>query len=110
ELAESYKSVIDVLYISLSDKLSLRQKRHQDFIKETICKTKIDFHVEHSKKITETIQNFIKNHDIDMLVMVNSQRSFLEDLLFPSNLDIVSVDLKIPLLALQNTARYIYTH
>lgn len=107
DLAASYKSIIDVLYISKSDKLSLRQEDNQAFIKETICKTKIDFHIEHSKKIAETIQNYIKNNAIDMLVMVNTQHSFLEDMLFPSNIDIVSVDLKIPLLALQNATRYI---
>ncbi|MFI0431102.1 universal stress protein [Mariniflexile sp. HMF6888] len=105
DLAVSNKSIIDVLYISKSDKLSLRQEDNQAFIKETICKTKIVFHIEHSKKITETIQNYIKTHAIDMLVMVNTQHSFLEDMLFPSNIDIVSVDLKIPLLALQNATR-----
>ncbi|PKQ45126.1 universal stress protein [Confluentibacter flavum] len=107
ELGTSYRSIIDVLYISMSDKLSLRQEDNKAFIKETVCKTKVDFHIEHSKKITETIQDYIKNNHIDMLVMVNTQHSFLEDMLFPSNIDIVSVDLKIPLLALQNTMRYI---
>lgn len=107
DLAAFYKSIIDVLYISKSDKLSLRQEDNQAFIKETICKTKIDFHIEHGKNIAETIQNYIKTHVIDMLVMVNTQHSFLEDMLFPSNIDIVSVDLKIPLLALQNATRYI---
>lgn len=107
ELAASNKSLIDVLYISRSDKLSLRQEDNQTFIKETICKTKIYFHIEHSKKIAETIQNYIQNNTIDMLVMVNTQHSFLEDILFPPKIDIVSVDLKIPLLALQNTTRSI---
>ena len=105
ELAASCKSTIDVLYISRSDKLSLRQEDNQAFIKEIVCKTKMDFHIKHSKKIAETIQNYIKNNDIDMLVMVNTQHSFLEDMLFPSNIDIVSVNLKIPLLALQNATR-----
>ncbi len=40
-----------------------------------------------------------------MLVMVNTQYSFLEDILFPSKMDKVSLGLEIPLLALQNTAR-----
>jgi nucleotide-binding universal stress UspA family protein len=107
ELAASCKSTIDVLYISRSDKLSIRQEDNQAFIKEIVCKTKIDFHIKHSRKIAETIQNYIKNNDIDMLVMVNTQHSFLEDILFPSNIDIVSVNLEIPLLALQNAPRYV---
>ena len=105
DLAASYRSIIDVLYVSKSDKLSMRQEDNQAFIKETICKTKVDFYTKHSKKIADSIQNYIKDNAIDMLVMVNTQHSFLEDMLFPSNIDKVSIDLKIPLLAMQNTTR-----
>ena len=105
DLAASYRSIIDVLYVSKSDKLSIRQEDNQAFLKETICKTKVDFYTKHSKKIADSIQNYIKDNAIDMLVMVNTQHSFLEDMLFPSNIDKVSIDLKIPLLAMQNTTR-----
>jgi nucleotide-binding universal stress UspA family protein len=105
DLASSYRSIIDVLYVSKSDKLSMRQEDNQAFIKETICKNEINFYTAHDKKVAETIQNYIKNNAIDMLVMVNTQHSFLEDMLFPSTIDKVSLDLKIPLLAMQNSAR-----
>jgi nucleotide-binding universal stress UspA family protein len=105
ELAAPYRSVIDVLYVSHSDKLSIRQEDNQAFLKETIGKTYIDFHIAHSKKVAETIKEYLANNDIDMLVMVNTQHSFLEDMLFPSNIDKVSLNLKIPLLALQNSTR-----
>lgn len=107
ELAAPYRSIIDVLYVSQSDKLSIRQEDNQRFIKETICKNQINFHTKHSKKIAESIKDFITDNDIDMLVMVNTQHSFLEDMLFPSNIDKVSLNLKIPLLALQNATRYL---
>ena len=110
DLASSYRSIIDVLYVSKSDKLSLRQEDNQVFIKETICKNEINFYTAHDKKVAETIQNYIKNNAIDMLVMVNTQHSFLEDMLFPSTMDKVSLDLKIPLLAMQNSTRAIQTH
>lgn len=105
DLAASYRSVIDVLYVSKNDKLSMRQEDNQTFIKETVCKSEINFHIEHSKNISSSIQQYIKNHDVDMLVMVNTQHSFLEDMLFPSNIDKVSINLKIPLLAMQNAIR-----
>jgi nucleotide-binding universal stress UspA family protein len=91
--------------VSHSDKLSIRQEDNQAFLKETIGKTYIDFHIAHSKKVAETIKEYLANNDIDMLVMVNTQHSFLEDMLFPSNIDKVSLNLKIPLLALQNSTR-----
>jgi hypothetical protein len=40
-----------------------------------------------------------------MITMVNTQHSFLEDMLFPSTIDKVSLGLEIPLLAMQNTTR-----
>ncbi len=105
DLAASYRSVVYVLHVSKSEKLSMRQEDNQAFIKETICKNDINFDTESSKKIAETIQEYIKNNAIDMLVMVNTQHSFLEDMLFPSTIDKVSLDLQIPLLALQNSIR-----
>lgn len=110
DLASSCKSVVDVLYVSKSDRLSIRQEDNQTFIKETICKNEINFKTAHNSKVAETIQNYIKDNAIDMLVMVNTQHSFLENMLFPSTIDKVSIDLKIPLLAMQNSTRSRQTH
>lgn len=106
DLANSYRSVIDVLYISMSENLSLRQEDNQTFIKETLKVNHVNFLTKKSKKVAETIQDYIKENDIHMLTMINTQHSFLEDMLFPSTLDKVSLDLKIPILAMQNTARF----
>ncbi|MBA6152339.1 universal stress protein [Gelidibacter maritimus] len=105
DLASPYRSIIDVLYVSKVEKLSLRQEDNQAFMKGTICKTEINFITENSRQVAETIQGYIKKHDVDMLVMVNTQHSFLENMLFPSTIDKVSLDLKIPLLAMQNSTR-----
>lgn len=105
DLATPYRSIIDILHVSKSYKLSIRQEDNQAFIKETISKPEVNFYTLHTKKVAESIQNYIKNNAIDMLVMVNTQHSFLEDMLFPSTLDKVSIDLKIPLLAMQNSVR-----
>jgi len=105
ELAKSYRSIIDVLYVSKSSKLSIRQEDNQSFIKETFCDNEVLFSHEESKKIDETIKNYITDKQIDLIAMVNTQHSFLEDMLFPSTIDKVSLGLEIPLLAMQNTAR-----
>lgn len=110
DLAASYRSIIDLLYVSKSDKLSIRQEDNQVFIKETICKNEINFYTSQSNKVAEAIQNYIKNNAIDMLVMVNTQHSFLEDMLFPCTIDQVSLELKIPLLAMQNSTRSRHTN
>ena len=105
DLAKSYRSVIDVLYISTSKKLSMRQEDNKDFIKDTLRENQVNFYIEDSKKLDEAIKNYIKNNNIDMITMVNTQHSFLEDMLFPSAIDKVSLGLEIPLLAMQNTKR-----
>ena len=104
-LAKSYRSSIDILYISKSTRLSIRQEDNQAFIRNTLIDNNVNFHIEESKKIADTIKTYISDKNIDMLTMVNTQHSFLEDMLFPSTLDKVSLGLKIPLLAMQNATR-----
>lgn len=105
-LAKSYRSVIDVLHVSTSHRLSIRQEDNKGFIENTLSENEVNFYQEDSKKIADTIKTYIKEKNIDMITMINTQHSFLEDMLFPSNIDKVSMALKIPLLAMQNMARY----
>ena len=104
-LAKSYRSEIDVVYISTSPKLSIRQEDNQSFIKDTLSPNKVNFIIEDNKKIADAITNYIKENSIEMITMINTQHSFLEDMLFPSTIDKVSIGLDIPLLAFQNTLR-----
>jgi nucleotide-binding universal stress UspA family protein len=105
-LAKSYRSSIDVLHVSTSNKLSIRQEDNKNFIANFLCENEVNFCHEDSRKIADTIKTYIKEKNIDILTIVNTQHSFLEDMLFPSNIDKVSLGLDIPLLAMQNTARY----
>jgi nucleotide-binding universal stress UspA family protein len=106
ELAAPYRAIIDVLYISKSDKLSLRQEDNQNFIKDVLCKNQIHFKTVNGKSITNAIYTYIKENNVDMLVMVNTRHSFLENLLFQSTIDKISLYIDIPFLALQNIRRY----
>jgi nucleotide-binding universal stress UspA family protein len=106
EMAWSYRAVIDILYISMSEKLSLRQKDNQNFIKDALCKNTINFKIEKSKHIINTVYKNIKEKHTDILVMVNSRHSFLENILFQSTIDELSLNLDIPFLVLQNIKRY----
>ena len=105
DLAKPYRSIIDVLYVSNSNKLSIRQEDNKDFIKDTLRENEVNFRIENSKKIAETVKRYIKENSIDIITMVNTQHSFLEDMLFPSAIDKISLGLEIPLLALQNATR-----
>lgn len=105
ELASPYRAAIDILYISKSQKLSLRQEDNQQFIKEELCKTEINFLTIPDSNITHAISTYIQENEVDMLVMVNTRHSFLENILFQSTIDKISLHIKIPFLALQNIRR-----
>ena len=76
EMAHPYRASIDMLYISTSKKLSLRQEDNQNFIKDELCKNSINFKTVIDKDITNTIYKYIKENHTDMLVMVNTRHSF----------------------------------
>lgn len=105
DMVAPYRSIIDVVYISKSSKLSLRQEDNQLFIKEALCKNEINFKTLDSKHVVETIEQYVQEHPIDMIVMVNTRESFLESFLYPSRVDQLSLDLKVPFLAMQNLKR-----
>jgi nucleotide-binding universal stress UspA family protein len=105
EMISPYRAIVDILHISKSSKLSRRQQDNRDFIKEELCKNTINFKIESSKHIINTIYKYIKEHPIDMLIMVNTTHSFLENILFKSSIDELSLNLDIPFLALQNMKR-----
>ena len=106
EMASPYRAVIDMLYISKSGKLSLRQKDNQNFIKDELHKNDIHFKTVNDKHVTNAIYTYIKENKTDMLVMVNTRHSFLENILFQSTIDKMSLYLDIPFFALQNMRRY----
>lgn len=106
EIVRSYKGIIDVLYISKTNKLSRRQEDNRLFIEEELGnKNPITFKTVNNKNITNVIFTYVKEKEIDMLVMVNTRHSFLEDILFQSRVDKMSLNIDIPFLAMQNIKR-----
>jgi len=106
EMAVPFRSVIDMLYVSKSDNLSIRQKNNRDFIEYELSKNKVNFKTTDNKNITNAIYIYIRENNIDMLVMVNTRHSFLESILFQSSIDKISLHLDIPFLTMQNIRRY----
>lgn len=102
EIMLPFQPEIDLLYISLSDHLSTRQEDNRIFLLEELYNNKINIKHANQKDIGNTIFKYIDEHDIDMLVMLNTRHSFLENILFQSVIDKLSLHIKIPFLAIQN--------
>lgn len=105
EMSSPFKAIIEMLYISKSETLSKKQEDNKNILKETLCKNKIKFKTANNKNITNAIYIYIKENNIDLLVMVNSRHSFSENILFQTIIDEMSLYLNIPFLALQNIKR-----
>lgn len=105
ELTGSFRSTIYMFYIDATEELSLRQQDNCTFLKEGLLKPRLEFETTKEKDKTIAITKYIIHNKIDMLVMVNSRRSFMETMLEKSTIDTIGLHVKIPFLILQNLAR-----
>lgn len=105
EIAAPYRATIDMLYVSKSNRLSLRQEDNRKFIENELGKNTINFKIDNSKHVINAVYKHIKENNTDILVMVNTRYSILENILFQSTIDELSLNLDIPFLALQNMRR-----
>jgi len=104
-LAAEFKSEIHCLYISDFENLSHRQVDNQRFLKESLPNAFLFFERRPTKNKAEVIMEYIKKNNINLLVMVNSRHSFLEDMLYRSTVDEIGLRLKLPFLVMQNLPR-----
>jgi nucleotide-binding universal stress UspA family protein len=105
EICSYYSSEIHLLLVSNFGLLSKRQKTNQEFLQKQLDTDSISFHqIEESSK-TNIFNETIDKMNIDLLVMVNSRRSYLEHLFEKSTIDKIGLRPKIPFLVLQNLPR-----
>ncbi|PIF00139.1 MAG: universal stress protein [Maribacter sp.] len=105
EMSGSFRSTIHMLYIDPIKKLTLRQEDNQRFLKECLPKATLVFETTVGKDKTVAITKYIVHKNIDMLVLVNTRHSFMEDMLTKSTLDKIGLHIKIPFLVMQNLFR-----
>ncbi|TDQ30891.1 universal stress protein [Zeaxanthinibacter enoshimensis] len=101
----SFRSTVHVLYIDSVSKLSMRQEDNREFLRCGLGNPNLFFENSNLKDKTQAILKAIEEHEIQMLVMVNSRNSHLEDMLYPSTVDILALKLEIPFMVLQNLSR-----
>ncbi|WP_339656405.1 universal stress protein [uncultured Maribacter sp.] len=104
-LAAQFKAQIHSLYISDFEDLSLRQLDNKKFLKESLPNAMLSFVVTGVENRAKAIMSYIKENDMDLLVMVNSRHSFLEDMLYRSTIDEIGLTLTVPFLVMQNLTR-----
>jgi len=104
-LAGEFKAEVRSLYISDFDDLSLRQLDNKKFLEESLPHARLSFVRTGVDNRATAIMTYIKENDMDLLVMVNSRHSFLEDMLYKSTIDEIGLSPTIPFLVMQNLPR-----
>lgn len=105
EMSGSFRSTIHLLYIDPKKDLSNRQSDNKTFLEGCLSKPTLEFETTDLKDKTTAITKYVLEKNIDLLVLVNSRHSYMEDMLYTSTIDKIGLHLQIPFLVLQNVAR-----
>jgi len=105
DLGGEFKSKIHCLYITDFDELAPRQLDNRKFLELSLSRSYLSFGTAPVKNRAEVILEQIESNQADLLVMVNSRHSFIEDMLYRSTVDLMALKLNIPLLVMQNLFR-----
>ncbi len=104
-IAKCFVSKINFLYVSKFPSLSLRQQDNKNFLAASFSENQVDFQQKNGNNVTKEINTFIVENPIDMLVMVNTRHSYLENILYQSTIEKIGLHIDIPFLVLQNLPR-----
>ncbi len=105
-LAKSFTAKIQFLYISKFKDLSFRQQDNVAYLKNILADSDPEFLNAYGEDLITVINEEIVKEKIDMLVMVNSRKSYLESLLYPSTVQKIGLQTQIPFLVLQNLSGF----
>ncbi|MBK5214341.1 MAG: universal stress protein [Flavobacteriaceae bacterium] len=104
-VAKSFAAKINFLHVSKFSSLSLRQLDNKNFLEASFSENQVNFHQDNGKNVTKAINSFIIENPIDMLVMINTRHSYLENILYQSTIEKIGLHIDIPFLVLQNLPR-----
>lgn len=104
-LAHSFSAQVHLLYASRFPHETFRQKDNKEAILKQLQEVKVEQHYEQMEDKIEAIQKLILQLEIDLLILVNSRHSYIENLLYTSTIDKIGFGPTIPFLVLQNFHR-----
>ncbi len=104
-ISKNFASKIDFLHVSKFPTLSLRQQDNKTFLEAALTENQIQFIQKNQVDITKAINTYVIENPIDMLVMINTRHSYLENILYQSTIEKIGLQIDIPFLVLQNLSR-----
>ena len=104
-IAKNFGASLNLLHISVNETLSHRQLDYRAFLEKSIPDGQSAFMNIKEDNVEKAINHFVKEHEINMIVMVNSRHSYMENILYRSTIERIGLHVEIPFLVLQNLAR-----
>lgn len=104
-IAKGFAAKINLLYVSDEKELTKRQQNNKEFMEASMENSRLFFLQIPENDITESINTYLQGNPIDMLVMVNTRHSYLENILYQSTIEKIGLHIDIPFLVFQNLAR-----
>jgi len=88
KLVKPYKPDIKIIHVSSGNEYKSNQKMEwfKDLVKENISYENFSFELLLSDRVFERLTNYVKNHDIDMLVMLEKEHHGIIEKLFHEDL------------------------
>jgi len=101
DLADLYNSVIRIVHIDTEDHLNATQKQHLALLKLSLEAYECSFHWQPQEgKKAKAIQEFTEALEINMLVMIRYQHSFIENLIKEPIINSIGFHPNIPFLVI----------
>jgi nucleotide-binding universal stress UspA family protein len=105
-MAKRFVATINFLYVSNFKGLSFRQQDNKYLLTSFLEDNKTVFFQTAGKDVTSQVNNYLEEHEMDMLVMINTRHSYLQNILYTSAIQKIGLKIQIPFLVLQNLPRY----
>jgi len=104
-IASTYHSRINILYVSHGSDLNENQKENQKILDTYFKDIAHLFHEIHNKSIPDAISSFQLKTRVNLLVMINNKHSFFENLFFKSTINQIGFHLNIPFLVIPSATQ-----
>lgn len=101
QLADLHNTTIEILHIQGKDSLTDKQNHNLAMLKNNLKNYKFNFNLmkDHDKK-APAITDYIKKNDINILIMINYEHSFIENLIKEPIIKKIGFDSKIPFMVI----------
>ncbi|MBT8254645.1 MAG: universal stress protein [Flavobacteriaceae bacterium] len=103
QIAELYDSRIDILHMVVEDHLSEDQKNNKAFLNAFLKYVDHRFIDLEKSDIFEIVNQYVHEHNVDMLAMMSRKHSFLERVFNRQNVETFAFKIDIPMLMMENT-------